>query len=208
MTEPVIPDETRFLPMATITTAAPDFQKTKTPPNVLSVPWHLPHSNGFENSPLKLCNKKFSHPIFRYKFSGSWHKFIFDSRIWLSVLSSVFLASTHNNLRKFVVQILGRTLPTFHRLNKIRPLLYPDVECGLCDQPGRETIEHLLFECPELQAQRTTLNESCICTISSAKQQLPIALICDFWYTQVMPAKPWTRALRIASGINPQDNSP
>jgi hypothetical protein len=63
-------------------------------------------------------------------------------------------------LRKFLVQILGRTLPTFHPLHKIRPQLYLEANCPLCSSTG-ETIEHLLFHCPFFtDARQTALTSS------------------------------------------------
>jgi hypothetical protein len=67
---------------------------------------------------------------------------------------------TNGSLRKFFVQNLGRTLPTFHRLHKIRPQLYLEANCSLCSSTD-ETIEHLLFHCPFFtDARKTALTSS------------------------------------------------
>jgi hypothetical protein len=63
--------------------------------------------------------------------------------------------STTGSLRKFLVQILGRTLPTFHGLHEIRPQLYLEANCPLCSSTD-ETIKHLLFLCPFFADARKT----------------------------------------------------
>jgi hypothetical protein len=103
----------------------------------------------FENRAHNLFTKHYKSLNKQYHFRGQWHRHLLTAAIWqeasLHILHSKL--STTGSLRKFLVQILGRTLPTFHRLHKIRPQLYLDANCTLCSSTD-ETIEHLFFHCP------------------------------------------------------------
>jgi hypothetical protein len=71
-----------------------------------------------------------------------------------------------------MVQILGRTLPTFNRLHKFRSRLYPSSDCKLCGQETNETIEHLFFRCAETASRRSLLIDQCVLLISERQKTL------------------------------------
>jgi hypothetical protein len=61
------------------------------------------------------------------------------------------------SLRKFLVQVLGHTVPTFHRLKVVRAGLFPDSTCQLCNQGADESLEYILYRCPHSINARQTL---------------------------------------------------
>jgi hypothetical protein len=94
---------------------------------------------------------------FNYHLRGSWHTHLFTDSVWRDASTSILLLKPDIKAKKFLVQVLGRTLPTFHRLNKIRPRLYPNKWCILCPSHVSKSIEHLLFDCPFFHADRIQL---------------------------------------------------
>jgi hypothetical protein len=92
-----------------------------------------------------------------YHLRGSWHTHLFTDLVWRDASTSILLSKPDIKAKKFLVQVLGRTFPTFHRLNKIRPRLYPDKGCILCPSQVSESTEHLLFDCPFFHANRIQL---------------------------------------------------
>jgi ribonuclease HI len=123
------------------------------------------HGHGtyvFKNQAHKLFTKHYKSLKKHYHFRGQWHRHLFTDAIWqeasLHILHSKL--STTGSLREFIVQVLGRTLPTFHHLHKIRPQLYLKANCPLCSSSNK-TIEHLLFHCPFFtDARKTALTAS------------------------------------------------
>jgi hypothetical protein len=85
---------------------------------------------------------------------------------------------------KFLVQILGRTLPTFHRLHKIRPQLYLEANCPLCSSTD-ETIEHLLFHCPFITDARKTALTSSIELLKSQQITATARELCDALHSHI-----------------------
>jgi hypothetical protein len=65
-------------------------------------------------------------------------------------------------LRQFLVQILGRTLPTLYRLNQTRPQLFPDFLCYICNHKAEESFEHICYRCPFYEEVRQNLAQECL----------------------------------------------
>ena len=112
----------------------------------------------FENNPIKLYTHAYSSDRTLHYFGrGEWHQVLFSATIWQAPSTSIIFAKGDSTDKKRLIQILGRTLPTFHRLRTIRPRLYPDELCILCDSHPSETIEHLFYECPTFAPHRQQL---------------------------------------------------
>jgi hypothetical protein len=127
----------------------------------------------YENNPLKLYQKTYLESGQNYHYKGNWHKYLLDDTIWQEPSLSVLHAKKETQgLRKFMVQILGRTLPTFHRLHKVRPRLYPNSNCELCGQATDESIEHLFFRRAESASRRSLLIDQCLLVISERQKTL------------------------------------
>jgi hypothetical protein len=129
-----------------------------------------------KNNPQKLYHTAYSSsPHLKYHMRGMWHLYLFDDSIWYDPLTSILLCKRGSLHKKLLVQILGRTLPTFRRLNKIRPRLYLTNTCILCPQLRlvEESIEHLLFRCPFFLDCRQLLHDQLLSTCR--RLSLPIA---------------------------------
>jgi hypothetical protein len=112
----------------------------------------------FENNPLKIYQEAYASELsLHYHLRGSWHTHLFTDSVWRDASTSLLLSKPDIKAKKFLVQVLGRTLPTFHRLHKIRPRLYQDEWCILCPSHALESTEHLLFDCPFFRANRLQL---------------------------------------------------
>jgi hypothetical protein len=112
----------------------------------------------FESNPLKIYQEAYASELsLHFHLRGSWHTHLFTDSVWRDASTSILLSKPDIKAKKFLVQVLGRTLPTFHRLNKIRPRLYPDNWCILCPSHVLESTEHLLFDCPFFHANRLQL---------------------------------------------------
>lgn len=116
-----------------------------------------PHPVVYENNSQHLIHTMLHAANKHYHYKGSWHTHLLVPEIWsevsLHTLSSKKSPETH---KKFSVQILGRTLPTFHRLHQTQPSLYLDTRCALCPSPD-ESSEHLFFHCPRFLGSRYQL---------------------------------------------------
>jgi hypothetical protein len=64
-------------------------------------------------------------------------------------------------IEKFIIQILGRTLPTNHRLNLVHSKTYREKSCLLC-QADDESIEHIFFQCSHFHDSRVAIKNECI----------------------------------------------
>jgi hypothetical protein len=64
-------------------------------------------------------------------------------------------------LKKFIIQILGRTLPTNHRLNLVHSKIYREKSCLLC-QADDESIEHMFFQCSHFHDSRLAIKKETI----------------------------------------------
>jgi hypothetical protein len=74
----------------------------------------------YKNNPLKLYQLTYKKNGKNYLYKGNWHKYLFHKTIWLEPSVSILHNKNESkSLQKFLVQILGRTPPTFHRLHKI-----------------------------------------------------------------------------------------
>ena len=119
-----------------------------------------------ENSLWKAHNKLFIKTGQHYFLKGKWHTYMLTSDIWQEASFSILHQKRgKESLKKFVIQILGRTLPTNHRLNITHPKLYPDQHCQLC-QAVDESIEHVLFQCPHFSASRSAIRQETFAKIS------------------------------------------
>jgi hypothetical protein len=92
-----------------------------------------------------------------YHLKGKWHIYLFDSELWMHPTLSILHGRKDYSLRKFLVQVLGRTVPTFHRLKVVRSGLFPDSTCQLCNQGADESLEHILYRCSYSAPARQTL---------------------------------------------------
>jgi hypothetical protein len=88
---------------------------------------------------------------------------------------SVLHSRSNLSLKKFIVQVLGRTLPTFQRLNDIRPNLYPEKTCLLCPHQESESLEHLIYQCQHFRVMRHDLLIECsdLCQRTLPKNMMP-----------------------------------
>jgi hypothetical protein len=147
-----------------------------------------------ENNPQKLYHTAYaSNPHLHYHLRGTWHLYVFDDSIWHDPSTSTMLSKREFLHEKFLVQILGRTLPTFRRLNKIQPRLYLTNNCILCPQNGNveESIEHLLFHCPFFSDRRHLLHAQLISTCR--RLSLPIVTTTLRTIIRTLLAPPFTR---------------
>jgi hypothetical protein len=148
------------LQLALSHTLVPTEFRTLAPVTVLLPPAIVRSSSGaiFESNPLKIYQEAYASELsLHYHLRGSWHTHLFTDSVWRDASTSILLSKPDIKAKKFLVQILARTLPTFHRLNKIRPRLYPDKLCILCPGHVPESTEHLLFDCPFFHADRLQL---------------------------------------------------
>jgi hypothetical protein len=125
------------------------------PVTVILPPAVILSSSGviFESNPLKIYQEAYASKLsLHYHLRGSWHIHLFTDSVWRDASTSILLSKPDFKAKKFLVQVLGRTLPTFHRLNKIRPRLHPDKGCILCPGQVPKSTEHLLFDCPFFHA--------------------------------------------------------
>jgi ribonuclease HI len=66
-------------------------------------------------------------------------------------------ASLPGYLRRFQINVLGRSLPTLHRMKVLRPKLFSDSTCPFCKNETScydETIEHVFYDCPAFETSR------------------------------------------------------
>jgi hypothetical protein len=177
----IIPDELTFRPPALFRLARPLYSTSAAPVHILRLPvGNLPLDIHLDISPSKFLRSVLAHPAHRYTFSSTWHTRLYSPLLWLGPSSWVLTSRSHHSLRKFLIQILGCTLPTFHRLHKIRPRLYPDVHCALCHNPESEIIEHIFFKCTYFNSLRSTMLASIFDTLSS-KLSLLSAFVRSQW---------------------------
>jgi hypothetical protein len=148
------------LQLAMSHTVVPTEVRTLAPVTVLLPPAIIQSSSGviFESNPLKIYQESYASELsLHYHLRGSWHTHLFTDQVWRDASTSILLSKPDFKAKKFLVQVLGRTLPTFYRLNNIRPRLYPEKGCILCPGQVPESTEHLLFDCPFFHANRIQL---------------------------------------------------
>jgi hypothetical protein len=117
LTNIFIPDKTQFRSQIGLFIHSPTHDViTKTlPPNIYN----------FENNTTELYNDMLKRTQQHYLCKGSWHQYMLASSVWQETSFSILhtkrgLAS----LKRFLIQILARTLPTYHRLNLVRAKLF------------------------------------------------------------------------------------
>jgi hypothetical protein len=173
----IMPDELTFRPPALFRLAQPLYPASAASVHILRLPVeNLPLNIHLDISPSKFLRSVLAHPAHRYTFSSIWHTRLYSPLLWLGPSSWVLTLRSHHSLRKFLILIIGRTLPTLHRLHKIWPRLYLDVHCALCHNSKSETIEHLFFNCTYFNSLRSTMLASIFDTLSS-KLSLPSAFV-------------------------------
>ena len=119
-----------------------------------------------ENRLWRIYNKLFQQTGQHYFLKGKWHTYMLTTDIWQEASFSILHQKRgKESLKKFIIQIFGRTLPTNHRLNITHPKLYPLHHCQLC-QAVDESIEHVLFQCSHLSASRFEIRQEIIAQIS------------------------------------------
>ena len=150
------------LSMTQSTCTAPSETRFLSAVNVVLPQSVLPCSTGpgavFENKPLKLYLRGYAAEYtLRYHLRGQWYTHLYAPGLWQTPVLSSLVSQKSTHSTKFLIQILGRTLPTFHRLHVVRARLYMDESCVLCAHGSVETIEHIFFDCPYFQQQRDLL---------------------------------------------------
>jgi ribonuclease HI len=143
------------LQLAMLHTPVPTEVRTLAPVTVLLPPAIIQSSSGviFKSNPLKIYQEAYASELsLHYHLRGSWHTHLFTESVWRDASTSILLSKPDFKAKNFLVQVFGRTLSTFYRLNKIRPRLYPEKGCFLCPGQVPESTEHLLFDCPFFHA--------------------------------------------------------
>jgi hypothetical protein len=107
----------------------------------------------FENNPSHLFQKTYKELRLNYHLKGKWHIYLFDSNLRMQPTLSILDGQKYYSLCKFLVQVLGCTVSTFHRLKVVRAGLFPDSTCLLCNQGADESLEHILYRCHTLPMQ-------------------------------------------------------
>jgi hypothetical protein len=75
-----------------------------------------------ENNPMKFFQTMFQETRQIYLRHGKWHNYLLHFSIWQNASFSILhLKRGKASVKKFIIQILGRTLPTNHRLNLFIP---------------------------------------------------------------------------------------
>jgi ribonuclease HI len=148
------------LQLAMSHTLVPTEFRTLAPITVLLSPAIVESTSGviYESNPLKIYQEAYASELsLHYHLRGSWHTHLFKDSVWRDASTSILSSKPDIKAKHFLVQVLGRTLSTFHRLSKIRPRLYPDEWCILCPDHVSESTERLLFDCPFFHADRLQL---------------------------------------------------
>jgi hypothetical protein len=164
-------------------TLVPMEVRTLAPVTVLLPSAIIQPSSGviFESNPLKIYQEAYASELsLHYHLRGSWHTHLFTDSVWRDASTSILLSKPDIKAKKFLVQVLGRTLPTFHRLNKIMPRLYPDKWCILCPSHVSESTKHLLFGCPVFHANRIQLCTDLLTACRTKRLNgVPIDIFCN-----------------------------
>jgi ribonuclease HI len=100
-----------------------------------------------ENNPMKFFQTIYPETRQIYLRHGKWHNCLLHFSIWQDASFSILhLKRGKASLKKFIIHIPGRTLPTNHRLNLVHSRIYRDKSCLLC-QADDESIKHIFFQC-------------------------------------------------------------
>ena len=155
---PSIPDEKRFHLYTTL--------------NKHSSSTSEPEAVSEENNLWKMYQKRFQSSCQHYNFKGKWHLYMLLPTIWQDASFSILHQKRgKESLKRFIIQVLGRTLPTNHRLNITHPRLYPLHNCQFC-QANDESIEHVFFQCPHFSPSRLTLQTDTVAKVKATLNQL------------------------------------
>jgi hypothetical protein len=170
------------LQLAMFYTLVPTEVRTLAPVTVLLAAAIIQSSSGvvFESNPLKIYQEAYASELsLHYHLRSSWHTHLFTDSVWCDASTSILLSKPDFAAKKFLVRVLERTLPTFHRLNKIRPCLYPDKGCILCPSQVPESTEHLVFDCPFFHTNRMQLGTDLLTACrTKCLNGVPTAILC------------------------------
>jgi ribonuclease HI len=115
-----------------------------------------------ENNPMKFFKTIYQETQQIYLRHGKWHNYLLHFGIWQDASFSILhLKRGKASLKKFIIQILGATLPTNHRLNLVHSKIYQDKSCLLC-QADDENIEHIFFQCFHFHDSRLAIKKETI----------------------------------------------
>jgi hypothetical protein len=115
-----------------------------------------------EDNPMKCFQTVFQEKRQIYLRHGKWHNYLLHFSIWQEASFSILhLQRGKSSLKRFIVQILGRTLPTNHRLNLVHSKIYRGKSCLLC-QADDESIEHIFFQCSHFHDSRLAIKKETI----------------------------------------------
>jgi ribonuclease HI len=115
-----------------------------------------------ENNPTKFFQTIFQETRQTYLRHGKWHNYLLHFSIWQDASFSILhLKKGKASVKKFIIQTLGRTLPTNHRLNVVHSKIYREKSCFLC-QADDESIEHIFFQCSHFHDSRLAIKKETI----------------------------------------------
>jgi hypothetical protein len=115
-----------------------------------------------ENNSMKFFQTIFQETRQIYLRHGKWHNYLLHFSNWQdSSFSILHLKRGKASLKKFIIQILGRTLPTNHRLNLVHSKIYREKSCFLC-RADDESIEHIFFQCSHFHDSRLAIEKETI----------------------------------------------
>lgn len=158
---PSIPDETIFHLPTTLQRHSSSSSGTSEPLAVSE-----------ENNLWKMYQKHFRTSCRHYNFKGKWHLYMLLPTIWQEASFSILHQKRgRESLKRFIIQVLGRTLPTNHRMHITHPRLYPIHKCQLC-QADDESIEHVFFQCPHFSPSRSAIKTETVAKIKETLSQL------------------------------------
>jgi hypothetical protein len=115
-----------------------------------------------ENEPMKFFQTIYQETRHIYLRHGKWHNYLLHFIIWQDASFSILhLKRGKASFKKFIIQILGRTLPTNHRLNLVHSKIYREKSCFLY-QADDESIKHIFFQCSHFHDSRLAIKKETI----------------------------------------------
>jgi hypothetical protein len=115
-----------------------------------------------ENNPMIFFQTIFQETRQIYLRHGKWHNHLLHFSIWQGASFSILhLKRGKASLKKFIIQILERTLPTNHRLNLVHSKIYRENSCFLC-QADDKSIAHIFFQCSHFHDSRLAIKKETI----------------------------------------------
>jgi hypothetical protein len=122
----------------------------------------LSHMYNFESNTTELYDGILKRTQQHYLCKGKWHQYMLARSVWQETSFSILhtkrgLAS----LKRLLIHILARTLPTYHRLNLVRAKLFTNKSCFLCGAVD-ESIGHICYECPHFVAEQSYIQQQTV----------------------------------------------